>query len=276
MLVAGENKSLMAERIMQMGIFKLPGAAKSAPDLQRAGGDWNPEQHYTGNARNIDEVRAIQALVDKYGHGIDAYYDYAPFPGTYSLELQFRDKDTMRQCRTDYHDLFDDDGDLKPEHRHAGTSIARRTEDAGTVIAMVRVSPQSEPEVIRVRSMKKDEVSDLLEQTFRDDPTEMIPYPSQLGDGGRFRCFVLDDAIHQPIPYNCWGILGTFLIAKLGKRGRVVALTDKDAQQVLADLRDSRGYLDPECLVASPLRDPFIMHGEPPSGAVPTAGRWFK
>ena len=58
-------------------------------------------------------------LIQRHARGIVAHSFYQPWPGAYSIELQFgpteEDKRLMQECRRFYHDAFDEEGHLRPE-----------------------------------------------------------------------------------------------------------------------------------------------------------------
>jgi len=91
----------------------------SAFEFQKHGGEWNPHLHFTGSYGNNAEVEAVQSIIDAHEEGLVAYYLYSPFPGLYSLELQWSPerRDNMLACREAYHDLFTPGGKLKKKHR---------------------------------------------------------------------------------------------------------------------------------------------------------------
>ncbi len=107
-------------------------------------------------------------------------------------------------------------------------------------------------------------------------PLESVPYPTQLNKPNLV-VWVDEHGAFKPLPYNRWGIVGDFAIVKMSRRdGRFLPMSDAEVEAVLYDLRDSKGYLAPECQVVVPFREPFKKFGEPPQGAIPKAGRWFK
>lgn len=103
---------------------------------------------------------------------------------------------------------------------------------------------------------------------------ERIPYPTQLNKPNLV-VWLDECGAYKPLPYNRWGIVGDFAIVKMSRDGRFMPMNDAEVEEVLYDLRDSKGYLDPNCKVITPFREPFKKFGEPPQGAVPKAGRWF-
>lgn len=96
-------------------VFDMPASAKTADELPPDGSDgWEPDLHFTGTTEP-DEVKAIQSIITRYSGAISAYWLEPCFGicGTYSIELQFTDKDKMYACRKDYHSLFTYTGKLK-------------------------------------------------------------------------------------------------------------------------------------------------------------------
>ena len=90
--------------------------ALSASQFMAKGNRWEPDLHFTGTQDPM-ELRLIEELLSKYGHGVVAYFIYAPFPGTYSVELQFgssdEDQKALAACRTEFHGSFDRQGKIK-------------------------------------------------------------------------------------------------------------------------------------------------------------------
>jgi len=105
-------------------------------------------------------------------------------------------------------------------------------------------------------------------------PLQRIPYPTQLNKPNLV-VWLDECGAYKPLPYNRWGIVGDFAIVKMSRDGRFMPMSDAEVEEVLYDLRDSNGYLAPECQVTVPFREPFKKFGEPPQGDVPKAGRWF-
>jgi hypothetical protein len=104
---------------------------------------------------------------------------------------------------------------------------------------------------------------------------EHIPYPTQLKRPGLV-VFADENGIRKPLPYNRWGLVGIFVIVKMSRDGRFIPMSDSEMEAVIYDLRDSSGYLDPQCEVESPFREPFAKYGVPPQGYIPEAGCWFR
>jgi hypothetical protein len=104
---------------------------------------------------------------------------------------------------------------------------------------------------------------------------EQMPYPSQL-NRPKLAVLVDGNGVFRPQPYNRWGVVGNFVIVKHSRDGRFLGMSDSECEKVIYDLRDSRGYLDPECKTLNPFREVFERYGEPPRGFVPAAGRWFR
>jgi hypothetical protein len=92
-------------------VFKVPGL--NAPEFQKQGGEWEPDVHFTGNAEDVREVSAVQAIINRHADGIIAYYSYLPFTKMFSIELQFKNEDLAADCAEDYSKLFDYNGKLR-------------------------------------------------------------------------------------------------------------------------------------------------------------------
>ncbi|MFN0019964.1 MAG: hypothetical protein ACKVP0_17030 [Pirellulaceae bacterium] len=106
------------------------------------------------------------------------------------------------------------------------------------------------------------------------DVIDCVPYPTQLNKPKLF-VFVADSGLLLGLPYNRWGLVGNFCIVKLSRDRRFLTITDAEAEAVVYDIRDSKGYLDKTCLVQTPLREPFDKFGEPPLGYQPLGDKWF-
>ena len=52
----------------------------------------------------------------------------------------------------------------------------------------------------------------------------LLPYPKQF-KRPRIRIAVDDDGLFKPLPYNGWGIVGTFCILKCNNLGNLISLT---------------------------------------------------
>lgn len=92
-------------------------------------------------------------------------------------------------------------------------------------------------------------------------------YPSQL-DGKGLGLIVVEDGLPRQLPYNRWGIVGKFAICRPTSDG-LATLTDDDVEKVIADLCQSKGYLDCSDSEGEQLRRAFAgwrEHREPPSG----------
>ena len=101
-------------------------------------------------------------------------------------------------------------------------------------------------------------------------------YPSHYGFP-QLRLLVEDNGIHQPFPYNRWGVVGNLAVVKVDRNGKLITLTPPEIEAVVRHLQDrSGGYLDPRSEQTSPFRAAFAQHGEPPPGYVPAAGTWFR
>jgi hypothetical protein len=92
----------------------LPDAAsKEAPVFVRRGGNWEPEVHFTGTVGEVEHLGLIASLIAVHRGAIVAYFLYLPFPGTFSLELQFGDEEATRACLTEYRSAFGPGGRLR-------------------------------------------------------------------------------------------------------------------------------------------------------------------
>jgi hypothetical protein len=108
-------------------------------------------------------------------------------------------------------------------------------------------------------------------------PVESVPYPRQYGPRPGLVLLLDDNGIYKPTPYNRWGIVGTFAVTRLDRRGSWLSLGDRHIEVVLADLADADGgCLDPASGMLNAFREPFARCGIPPAGWVPPAGRWFE
>ena len=76
-------------------------AAVSADEYERNGGEFDPQLHFTGELKG-DEVQFINQLLAKHTTGLIAYHMYSPFPNTYSIELQYQNREAMLACREEY------------------------------------------------------------------------------------------------------------------------------------------------------------------------------
>jgi hypothetical protein len=90
-----------------------------ADEFEKHGGAWDPDLHFTGSYGDNAEVEAVQSVIDAHREGLIAHFLYSPFPGMFSLELQWSldHRDNMLACRKAYHDLFTPGGKLKKKHR---------------------------------------------------------------------------------------------------------------------------------------------------------------
>lgn len=66
--------------------------APTAQEWEREN-EWDPQVHLTGQ---IKADKRLQNLIDKHEQNILAHHLYSPLPGSYSLELQFKDERTAR------------------------------------------------------------------------------------------------------------------------------------------------------------------------------------
>jgi len=57
--------------------------------------EWEPQVHLTGQIKEANQ--RLQNLIDKHSQSILAHHLYIPLPGTYSLELQFKDEKAARE-----------------------------------------------------------------------------------------------------------------------------------------------------------------------------------
>ena len=99
-----------------------------------------------------------------------------------------------------------------------------------------------------------------------------IPYPAQYGRAGVY--VVADDnGLCKGLPYNRWGLVGTFAVMGRGDR----PLSEKRVDEIVSDVEDrDGGYLDEASKVLNGFRDALRVRGIPPAGAVPRTGRWFR
>lgn len=92
--------------------------AKRAEVFEQQGGKWSPQLHFTGAVERREAV-FMNWLLQRYSRGVVAHHFDQPFPGTYSVELQFgdspEDRRLMQECRRHYLDAFDENGALKKE-----------------------------------------------------------------------------------------------------------------------------------------------------------------
>jgi hypothetical protein len=69
---------------------KAPTAREWERELNN---EWDPQVHLTGQIAD----KRLQNLIDKHEQNILAHHLYSPLPGSYSLELQFKDEKTARE-----------------------------------------------------------------------------------------------------------------------------------------------------------------------------------
>jgi len=97
----------------------------TAPDYEAQGNAWSPQLHFTG-PYIPEEINFIEWLLNRYAANVVAHYIHAPFPMTYSVELQFgtseEDRAKMLECRDEYHAAFDENGGLRPSAASAALS----------------------------------------------------------------------------------------------------------------------------------------------------------
>lgn len=141
---------------------------------------------------------------------------------------------------------------------------------------VIVVEPAKAPKVVRSNSANADRMDGLLLDALGQMMMERQPYPTQLKGHGKYLIYFDEDALSKlNVPYNRWGILGTFAIVRVGQTGRFLSFSESDVEQIFLDLQASKGYLDPRNLVQNAFREPFARYGEPPSGTIPPQGRWF-
>lgn len=58
--------------------------------------EWDPQVHLTGQIKDTDRKR-LQNLIDKHLDNILAHHLYSPLPGSYSLEMQFKDDNSAKE-----------------------------------------------------------------------------------------------------------------------------------------------------------------------------------
>jgi len=134
---------------------------------------------------------------------------------------------------------------------------------------VIVVKPQCEPnEAVLGRSLED------AKQLMGTTDLELAPYPQP----ARPFLLMLDGmGMLKPTPYNRWGIVGTFLVLRRSSvDGKELSLTERQITEILRDLKSTDGYLEEECPVRTPLKEPFKQHGVPPAGWVPPAGKWFR
>lgn len=99
-----------------------------------------------------------------------------------------------------------------------------------------------------------------------------MPYPAQYGRSGLL-LLGDDTGLFKPLPYNRWGVVGTFAVVARSNR----PLSDKKAKEIMSDVEDrDGGYLDDASKVLNAFREPFRVYGVPPAGATPCGKAWFE
>lgn len=233
-------------------MFRFHRGANSAPLFERQGGIWEPQAHFTGVSTDPYEVRAVQNVIDRHKRSMVAYHLACPLPGTYSLELQWDRDGYAGPAIREYEAMFDEECNLIVKPELGKLAIA--------------VKPTISPVKIGVKA-------DELEQWVGS--MELIPYPGQYRRRGLSVCGC-DDGIYRPLAYNRWGLVGDFLVLRLSAGGKWLNLTERQVDEIMADLSDAEGgYLSDACPTLCPFREPFKKYGVPPSGALPEEGRWF-
>jgi hypothetical protein len=106
---------------------------------------------------------------------------------------------------------------------------------------------------------------------------ELIPYPRHFA---RPRICVCADenGAYKPLPYNGWGLVGTFCVVKINSNGDLISLTRGESDGICRELLSREGwtgYLDPNAGVLTPFLNAFKQHGIPPLGWRPNAC-WFQ
>ena len=105
---------------------------------------------------------------------------------------------------------------------------------------------------------------------------ERCRYPQQYGRTHTLRLLLDDNGIYRPTAYNCWGIVGPFVIYRVSRDGRHLSMSQSLVREVLEDLTDvNGGLLDPKSNIICPFVEPFARCGIPPAGWVPPTGKWF-
>ncbi len=100
--------------------FKVKNGIEAHRLLDQAA--FNPQLHFTGMLEDRQHVRAVQKVIDDHSRSLTAYATQATpgvscFPGMFSVELQFSDRNEMMACRKTYQDLFDEGGNFIRERR---------------------------------------------------------------------------------------------------------------------------------------------------------------
>lgn len=125
-------------------------------------------------------------------------------------------------------------------------------------------------EVHTLTGTKKEDIDGEIRQAIQS--ISGLPYPAQYGRTGVL--IIADDyGMFKPLPYNRWGIVGTFAVVDANNR----PLTEKRVAEIITDLEDrDGGYLDEASKVLNAFREAFREHDIPPAGAVPRGPGWFK
>lgn len=99
-----------------------------------------------------------------------------------------------------------------------------------------------------------------------------LPYSAQYGRAGVL--ILADDyGMFKSLPYNRWGIVGTFAVVSPHNR----PLTEQKVAEIIEDVGDrDGGYLDEASKMLNAFREAFRDHGIPPAGAIPRGPGWFK
>jgi hypothetical protein len=101
-------------------------------------------------------------------------------------------------------------------------------------------------------------------------------YPQQYNRTDTLRLLLDDNGIYKATAYNCWGIVGPFVIYRMSMNGCHLSLPQSLVDDILEDLEDvDGGLLDSMSNIACPFVEAFARYGIPPAGWVPTAGKWF-
>ncbi len=228
---------------------------------------WKPDVHLTGGLGDPLEVRFIESLMDQFGDSVVAHQIYSPYLGTYSVEMQFgesdNDRQMMRACLEEYRAAFDQDGILKK-------AVAVRFAMNGP-FKLIVVRPAMEPELVGIEAKDFDNtVNKILDCRH----WEYVRYPDHLKLP--LTILINEYGALTPTAYNRWGIVGGFVVTRITASGSKLSLTDKQIKTVMNDLSDTAdGLLNPASMVECPFSEPFAIHGIPPSGWIPPAGRWF-
>jgi hypothetical protein len=235
----------------------------TAHEYEQQGGQWKPQVHFTGSLNDPIEVRFIEHLLKKYGKGVVACFICSPRPETFSVELQFSSAKEAHECLKEYHAAFTSNGILKKK-------VAEQFAMNRGKLRLIAVRPAMAPEVLAIN---RNDVGQTITGIV-GTPWELIRYPAHLNLP--LTVIANDDGLDRPMAYNRCGLLGGFVVTRYSSNGSHLSLTDKHIRQVLKGLADGEdGYLNPSCNVGNALREPFKTQGIPPSGWVPSAGKWI-